>query len=57
LLLLGDVIETNCTGIMAWLWSFKGRDTKLERFLAKNQLKLPNFENWSNEELSKSTNI
>ena len=21
-----------------WLWSFQGRDTKLERFLAKNQL-------------------
>ena len=22
----------------SWLWSFQGRDTKLERFLAKNQL-------------------
>jgi TnpA family transposase len=38
------------------LWSFQGRDTKLERFLAKNQhtqRKLLNFENWSNGELSK----
>ena len=38
------------------LWSFQGRDTKLERFLAKNQLysnEIPNFENWSNGELSK----
>ena len=37
------------------LWSFQGRDTKLERFMAKNQLS--NFENWSNGELSKSTKI
>ena len=39
-----------------WLWSFQGRDTKLERFLAKNQLysnEITNFENWSNGELSK----
>ena len=38
------------------LWSFQERDTKLERFLAKNQLdkrKLSNFENWSCGELSK----
>ena len=37
------------------LWSFQGRDTKLERFLANNQLvkKLPNFDNWSNGEQSK----
>ena len=31
------------------LWSFKTRDTKLERFLHKNQhtqRKLLNFENW-----------
>ena len=36
-----------------WLWSFKSRDTKLERFLSKNQhtqSKLLNFENWTNEE-------
>ena len=42
------------------LWRFQGRDTKLERFLAKInciQMKLPNFENWSNGELSKSTKI
>ena len=35
------------------LWSFKTRDTKLERFLNKNQLtqrKLLNFENWTNGE-------
>ena len=34
------------------LWSFQGRDAKLERFLAKNQhtqRKLLNFENWSGE--------
>ena len=50
-------------GCLLWhsrLWSFQGRDTKLERFLAKKQLyqmKLPNFEKWSNGELSKSTKI
>ena len=37
------------------------RDTKLERFWAKNQLssqmKLPNLENWIDGELSKSTKI
>ena len=35
------------------LWSFKTRDTKLERFLHKNQptkRKLLNFENWTNGE-------
>ena len=35
------------------LWSFKSRDTKLERFLPKNQhtqRKLLNFENWTNGE-------
>ena len=35
------------------LWSFKSRDTKLERFLHKNQhtqRKLLNFENWTNGE-------
>ena len=35
---------------------FSREDTKLERFLAKNQLqsnKLPNFDNLSNGELSK----
>ena len=35
------------------LWSFKTRDTKLERFLHKNQLtqrKLLNFENWTDGE-------
>ena len=38
------------------LWSFQGRDTKLERFWAKNQhanRKLLNFENWSSGKLSK----
>ena len=33
------------------LWCFRGRDTKLERFLHKNQhtqRKLLNFENWTN---------
>jgi hypothetical protein len=35
------------------LWTFKTRDTKLERFLHKNQhtqRKLLNFENWTNGE-------
>ena len=35
------------------LWSFKTRDTKLERFLHKNQhtqRNLLNFENWTNGE-------
>ena len=38
------------------LWSFKFGDTNVERFLPKNQLwqmKLLNFENWCNGELSK----
>ena len=38
------------------LWSFQGRDTKLERFLAKNQLysnEITKFENWSNGEQTK----
>ena len=38
------------------LWSFKSGDTKLERFLPKNQdtqRKLLNFENWCSGELSK----
>ena len=35
------------------LWSIQGRDTKLERFLHKNQhaqRKLLNFDNWTNGE-------
>ena len=35
------------------LWSFERRDTKLERFLPKNQhnqSKFMNFENWCNSE-------
>ena len=38
------------------LSSFQAGDTKLERFLPKNQhthRKLLNFENWCNEEVSK----
>jgi hypothetical protein len=38
------------------LWSFQAGDTKLERFLNKNQhtqRKLLNFEFWINDELSK----
>ena len=38
------------------LWSFQMWDTKLERFLQKNQhtqMKLLNFEVWINGELSK----
>ena len=36
-----------------WLWSFQGRDTKLERILHKNQdtqRKFLNFENWTSGE-------
>ena len=39
------------------LWSFQGRDTKLESLLDRNQYthrKSLNFENWSSGELSKS---
>ena len=35
------VVFSKVTGCLLWhfrLWSFQGRDTKLERFLAKNQL-------------------
>ena len=42
------------------LWSFQMGDTKLERFLPKNehtQRKLLNFEFWINGELSKSAKI
>ena len=42
------------------LWSFKSRDTKLERFLPKNQhtqIKLLDFENWCNGKVSKSAKI
>jgi hypothetical protein len=42
------------------LWSFQPGDTKLERFLPKNQLtqrKLLNFEFWINGDLSKSAKI
>ena len=38
------------------LWSFQTGDTKLERFLPKNQLterELLNLENWVNGEVSK----
>ena len=42
------------------LWSFQTGDTKLERFLPKNQhtqRKLLNYEFWINGELSKSAKI
>ena len=42
------------------LWSFKSRDTKLERFLPKNQhtqIKLLDFENWCKGKVSKSAKI
>ena len=42
------------------LWSFQTGDTKLERFLPKNQhtqRKLLNFEFWINGELSKRAKI
>ena len=43
----------NCSLWHYRLWSFQGRDTKLERFLAKNQhtqRTFLNFENWTNGE-------
>ena len=42
------------------LWSFQGRDTKLVRFLHKNQhtqRELLNLENWINGKVSKSAKI
>ena len=42
------------------LWSFQGRDTKLERFLARNrqtQGKSLKFENWSSGEMSITKNL
>ena len=52
------MVQTSISTYGLWqyrLLSFQGRDTKLERFLAKNQYtqgKLVNFENWSSGELS-----
>ena len=46
-----------CTLWQYGLWSFQTGDTKLDRFLPKNQhtqRKLLNFENWVNGEVSKS---
>ena len=46
----------HCTLWQYGLWSFQTGDTKLERFLPKNQhmhRKLLNFEFWINGELSK----
>ena len=46
-------ISTSSTIWQYWLWSFQGRDTKLERFLHKNQhtrRKFLNFENWTSGE-------
>ena len=55
-----DEWETILSMCLLWqygLWSFLMGDTKLERFLPKNQhtqRKLLNFENWVNGEVSKS---
>ena len=52
----GYVLQTVVLKLWQYLfWSFQGGDTKLERFVAVNcsQMKLPNFDNWSNDELSK----
>ena len=41
-----------------WLWSFQGRNTQLERFLAiGTQRKSLNFENWRSGEVSKNAII
>ena len=62
-LFIGRYLKCDDLGLKAtmqlWqyrLWSFQGRDTKLEKFLAKNQhnqRKFLNFENWSSGKLSK----
>ena len=48
---LTEVPEGKSTLWQYRLWSFQGRVSKLSRFLA-SQMKLPNFDNWSNGELS-----
>ena len=63
--LLDLVIRLICHVGLLTLWqygllSFQAGDTKLERFLAKNQhteRKLLNFENWINGKVSKSAKI
>ena len=47
-------LKSGCAIWQYRMWSFQGRDTKLERFLAENgsQMKLLNFDNWSSGELS-----
>ena len=48
-----EKVRVGCSLWQYRLWSFKSRDTKLERFLSKNQhtqSKLLNFENLTNEE-------
>ena len=62
---LGNITKFSLEYICVWLWqygllSFQMGDTKLERFLPKNQhtqRKLLNFEFWINGELSKSAKI
>ena len=55
---MGQIAQANACRLWHYrLWSFKTRDTKLERFLHKNQhaqRKLLNFEFWINGELSKT---
>ena len=44
------LVQNRLKSCQAWryrLWSFKTRDTKLERFLDKTQRKLLNCENWT----------
>ena len=63
--LLDLVIRLTCHVGLLTLWqyglsSFQAGDTKLERFLPKNQhteMKLLNFENWINGKVSKSAKI
>jgi hypothetical protein len=56
-------IEIEISAIVLWhyeLWSFQTGDTKLERFLPKNQhtqRKLMNFEFWINDEPSNRAKI
>ena len=54
------MIKLKSSSMAEWVWRFETGDTKLERFLLKNQhtqRKLLNFEFWINGELSKSAKI
>ena len=54
------IIRRSLDSIQCRMWSFQGKCTKLEKFLAKNQLsqmKSLNFANWCNGEVQKRAEI